>query len=134
MKPLIQGIHHVALKCVGTREFETTVSFYRDVLGLDVIRSWGEGERAGIMLSAGGGLIEIFANGSERLEQGAVRHFALATGDVDACVTAVRQAGYAVTVEPKEIVIGSVPPFPARVAFCIGPVGEEIEFFQEHTS
>ncbi|MEI3049677.1 MAG: hypothetical protein ACLTEU_10860 [Roseburia inulinivorans] len=25
----------------------------------------------------------------------------------------------------------SNPPFPIRVAFCIGPVGEEIEFFQE---
>lgn len=27
--------------------------------------------------------------------------------------------------------MGKYPPFPIRVAFCIGPVGEEIEFFQE---
>ena len=31
----------------------------------------------------------------------------------------------------KDIVIPSQPEFPVRVAFCNGPVGEEIEFFQE---
>ena len=39
--------------------------------------------------------------------------------------------GYEVFTQPNDIVIGSVPPFPARIAFCHGPVGEEIEFFQE---
>ena len=38
---------------------------------------------------------------------------------------------YPITVEPKDIVIPSQPEFPVRVAFCNGPVGEEIEFFQE---
>jgi glyoxylase I family protein len=31
--------------------------------------------------------------------------------------------------EPKDIVIASEPPYPARIGFCIGPVGEEVEFF-----
>ena len=44
---------------------------------------------------------------------------------------AVREAGYLITVEPKDVVIPSQPEFPVRVAFCNGPVGEEIEFFQE---
>ena len=60
-----------------------------------------------------------------------IHHFALRTTNTDACVTAVRQAGYPITVEPKEIVIASEPPFPARIAFCQGPLGEVIEFFQE---
>ena len=38
---------------------------------------------------------------------------------------------FIVTVEPKDICIPSNPPYPARIGFCIGPVGEEIEFFQE---
>ena len=59
------------------------------------------------------------------------RHFALKTDDVDGCVKAVREAGYPITVEPKDIVIPSQPEFPVRVAFCNGPTGEEIEFFQE---
>lgn len=130
MGSLICGIHHVALKCDGTAEFEKTLHFYQDVLGLEPVRSWGEGENAGAMLSTGDGLLEIFASG-RKLPQGAIRHFALRTERVDDCVAAVRTAGYPITVEPKDIVIASNPPFPARIAFCTGPVGEEIEFFQE---
>ena len=130
MGSLICGIHHVALKCDGTAEFEKTLHFYQDILGLEPVRSWGEGENAGAMLSTGDGLLEIFASG-RKLPQGAIRHFALRTERVDDCVAAVRTAGYPITVEPKDIVIASNPPFPARIAFCTGPVGEEIEFFQE---
>lgn len=130
MESLICGIHHVALKCDGTAEFEKTLHFYQDVLGLEPVRSWGEGENAGAMLSTGDGLLEIFASG-KKLPQGAIRHFALRTERVDDCVAAVRAAGYPITVEPKDIVIASNPPFPARIAFCTGPVGEQIEFFQE---
>ena len=43
----------------------------------------------------------------------------------------LRAAGYKITMEPTDIVIGSTPPYPARIAFCIGPVGEELEFFCE---
>lgn len=129
MKPNITGIHHLALKCCGIEEFNKTVSFYRDILGLPVARTWGEGEGSGIMLDTGCGILEIFADAESRLTQGAIRHFALASDDTDACIEAVRAAGYKVTMEPNDIVIGSVPPYPARIAFCIGPVGEEIEFF-----
>ena len=41
------------------------------------------------------------------------------------------EAGYEVFIEPKDIVIGSVPEFHARMAFCFGPLGEQIEFFKE---
>lgn len=127
----IQGIHHTALKCCGVEEFEQTIHFYRDVLGLAVKRTWGQGTESGAMLDTGSGLMEIFANGKERLPQGAIRHVAFATDDVDACVAAVREAGYLIYVEPKNIVIASEPEYPARIAFCIGPVGEQIELFQE---
>lgn len=130
MGSFISGIHHVALKCDGAEEFQKTIRFYRDILQLELVRQWGEGASRGAMLSTGNGLLEIFASG-EKLPQGAIRHFALQTSDPDACIQAVRDAGYTVTVEPKDIVIASQPPFPARIAFCIGPVGEEIEFFQE---
>ena len=83
------------------------------------------------MLNTGAGMMEIFANGDGYPGQGAIRHMAFAVKDVDGCVAAVREAGYEITTEPKDIVIGSVPPYPARIAFCIGPVGEEIEFFAE---
>jgi len=43
----------------------------------------------------------------------------------------VKSAGYEVFKEPQNIVIPSTPEYPARMAFCYGPLGEEIEFFQE---
>lgn len=44
---------------------------------------------------------------------------------------AVKAAGYEVFIEPKDIEIASIPAFPVRIAFCKGPLGEEIELFQE---
>lgn len=105
MRKLIKGIHHIALKCQGAEAFEKTVEFYRDVLGLEVARTWGEGETSGIMFETGSGLLEIFANAPDTLPQGTIRHFALATDDVDACIETVRKAGYQVTTEPKDICI-----------------------------
>lgn len=125
----ITGIHHLALKCQGVDEFNKTIHFYRDILGIPVARCWGDGEDAGIMLDTGAGLLEIFANASDTLGMGTIRHMALAVENVDDCVEAVRAAGYTITMEPTDICINSLPPYPARIAFCIGPVGEELEFF-----
>lgn len=124
---LIKGLHHVAMKCCNAEEYEKTISFYRDVLELEVARSW----ETGTMLVADSDIVEIFNNGEEHLEKGVIEHFAFATDDVDACISAVKAAGYEVFIEPKDIMIDSVPKMPARIAFCYGPMGEEIEFFQE---
>lgn len=124
---LVKGIHHVALKCCSQEEYEEVIRFYGEILGIPEARRWA----GGIMFSTGSGLIEVFNECECRLDQGTIRHFALATDDTDACVAAVSAAGYEVFVAPKEISIPSNPVFPARIAFCKGPLGEEIEFFQE---
>ncbi len=131
MAKLIKGTHHVALKCNSDKMFEEVIGFYQNILGLELVRTWGEGASAGAMLDAGGVLVEVFAEGMTTNTTGSVNHFALATDDVDACVEAVRKAGYEITKEPVDIVIPSAIPFPARIAFCIGAAGEEIEFFCE---
>ncbi|MBQ3084384.1 MAG: VOC family protein [Clostridia bacterium] len=127
----IKGVHHIALKAKGLEEFERLVHFYRDILGMPVVRTWGEGEHLGMMVSTGDAMMELFSDADSRLQRGAIQHLALATDDVDGCIEAVRAEGFEVTMEPKDIVIGSEPPFPARIAFCIGAVGEEVEFFCE---
>ena len=131
MSDLIRGIHHISLKCRDTAEWEKVLHFYRDVLRLRVVRCAGEGAGAMAMLDTGCGLIEVFANGHDAPGQGVVRRFALAVCDADACAAAVQAAGYPVFVEPKDIVLGGQPPLAARIAFCKGPLGEDIEFFQE---
>ena len=128
---LITGTHHVALKCADAQEFETVVSFYHELLELPVIRSWGEGDDAGIMLDTGNSIIEIFASGKESGDTGAVHHFALLCDDVANCIDMIRAAGYEITIEPTDFVIECDPPYPVRFAFCTGPIGETIEIFCE---
>ena len=124
---MISGLHHISLKCATQEEFEKAKKFYIDLLGFKAAREWPEG----IMIDFGNGMLEIFNNGEGIKTKGALRHIAFATDDVDEIVDLVRNAGYEVFIEPKDIVIDSEPIFPARMAFCYGPLGEEIEFFQE---
>ena len=128
----IKGTHHINLKAENAQGFDKAVDFYTRVLGMDVVRSWGNAERGrNIMISTGDAMMEI-GERAEPLPQGTIRHFALATDDVDTVVERVREAGYPITMEPRTIALPSQPPLPARIAFCIGPCGEEIEFFCEN--
>ena len=124
---MITGLHHISMKCGTSEEFEKAKSFYIGLLGFNVVREWPEG----IMLGCGNFQLELFCNGAGVKELGAIRHMALATDDVEGIVAKVKEAGYEVFIEPKDIVIGSVPEFHARMAFCFGPLGEQIEFFKE---
>lgn len=125
---LIEGIHHVSLKCSNCDEYIKTIDFYTTVLGLHIVKKWNDG----VMLDSGSGYIEIFASGTNSRIKGAIRHLAFAVSNVDECVSAVRAAGYDVFMEPSDIDFESTPTCKARIAFCRGPLGEEIEFFQEY--
>ena len=124
---MILGLHHVSLKCGTSEAYARAKDFYLRVLGLRLCREWPEG----VMIDTGSGLIEIFNNGEGSREKGAVRHFALLTDDVDGIARRVTEAGYPCFIEPKDAVLASEPPYPIRIAFCNGPLGEEIEFFAE---
>ncbi|WP_406545165.1 VOC family protein [Pseudobutyrivibrio sp.] len=124
---MIKGIHHISMKCETEEELVRVKEFYIDILGLKICREWD----GGLMLDTGNGLIEIFTNqvGEHRL--GVIRHMALLTEDVDSIVIKVRKAGYEVFVEPNDVDIPAKPIYPIRMAFCYGPLGEQIEFFCE---
>ena len=130
MKSKITGIHHVAIKAKGLEQYAKLLEFYHGILGLPIVREWGEGENLGAMVDTGAGILELFSNAPDERDAGALRHLALCCDDPDEFIEAVRANGYEVTIEPKDIVIASEPPYPARIAFCIGPVGEEVEFFK----
>lgn len=124
---MILGMHHVSMKCGTSEEFEKAKAFYMNTLGFTKVREWPEG----IMIDFGNGVLEIFNNGPGIKAKGALRHIAFATDNVDEITDKVKKAGYEVFIEPNDIVIKSDPEYPARMAFCFGPLGEEIEFFQE---
>ena len=50
------GVHHIALKACGLAAYEKTIEFYHNILGMPVVRTWGEGENVGTMLDIGGGM------------------------------------------------------------------------------
>jgi len=123
---MIKGIHHISMKC-RKEELHKVKDFYVSVLGLRICREWADG----IMLDTGNGMIEIFTNADGEHCLGAIRHVALLTDDVDEITDKVKKAGYEVIVEPNDRTIPSDPEYPIRMAFCFGPLGEQIEFFCE---
>ncbi len=124
---MIKGIHHISMKCNTEEEINRVKEFYISVLGMKIIREWSDG----FMIDTGSGYIEVFTNADGEHRLGAIRHFALLTDDVDSIADKVKAAGYEVFVEPVDKVIDSDPEYPIRMAFCFGPLGEQIEFFCE---
>ena len=121
MREFISGIHHVSLSC-RKEEVDEVLRFYSDTLGLDIVSKTEEC----ILFNAGNFLIEIFVNNKGIKEMGAIRHFAFAVTDTDACAEKLGESGYSVFLGPVDV------SYPARIAFCKGPLGEEIEFFEEY--
>ncbi len=109
------------MKC-SKNEIDKVLYFYRDILELDVCNKWD----TGIMIDTGSGIIEIFHNG-EVSPKGTIRHFALDVTDTKALTERIRNAGYEIIKEPKEINLSNLK---AIISFVKGPIGEEIEFFQ----
>ena len=124
---MIRGIHHVSMKCGTPEEFASALAFYCGLLGMKAVRQWPEG----VLIDTGAGLIEIFRTGEGIKRKGAIRHLALSVDDADGYAARIRDAGYTVFLGPKDLVVPSDPPLRARIAFCTGPLGEEIELFSE---
>lgn len=122
---MIKGIHHVSMKCKDNAEYQKVRTFYTEILKLTIVKECD----TCLLLNTGAGIVEIFKNSSESLEQGVIRHFAFAVEDTDICADIVKKAGYEVFVAPKDVQVGGDSAYPARIAFCRGPLGEEIEFF-----
>ena len=124
---MIRGIHHISMKCGTKEEFDRVRDFYTRVLGMRVCRQWPDG----IMIDSGNGMIEVFSNGAGDPGRGILRHVAFLTDDVDGLADRIKEAGYEVFVGPVDSVIRSQPEYPIRIAFCHGPLGEEVELFSE---
>lgn len=127
---MLQGVHHICLKAAGAEEFQRVLALYEGVLGFPILRRWGEGDGQGAMLDLGNVILEVMANGSEAREKGRFPHIALRARDVDAAVRTMEAAGFPAFLPPTDKNLGGN--YPVRIAFCTGPAGEDIEFFQEY--
>ena len=128
------GAHHISLQ---TSDLAASLHLYQEVLGMEIVAEFGSPERPVVLLDMGDGShMELVGIKSESTSdpitsdsRHPVQHFALATTDTKAAVERVRQAGYEVTVEPREVNLKGLE---VTIAFFVGPSGEAIEFFQTH--
>ncbi len=124
------GFHHAAIQ---TTNFEAAKAFYRDVMGCRVAHECDIDVRKLCLLDLGDGShIEIIGIPQSMVPAGPTQafplvHIALRVDDVDAAVDRVRAAGRPLTMEPKDVSLGTMP---VRVAFFDGPSGESVELFQ----
>lgn len=126
---MIKGVHHIAVKPTA-EQYEKTVEFYTQLLGMEIKKSWGDSQRPCLMVSCGDNTcMEILGSDSEIPAGGPLAHIAFATDKVDELIEKVREAGYQVTNEPADANLGGDTPI--RIAFFYGPVNEHIELFWE---
>jgi catechol 2,3-dioxygenase-like lactoylglutathione lyase family enzyme len=124
------GTHHVSLL---TRDLQASIAFYREVLGMKLVSSFGTVEKPIHLLDIGDGThLELFAPtpgiGAPPLQEAPYQHFALRVDNVRAAVELVRAAGRPITLEPKDVdLAGKV----TTIAFFEGPGGESVEFFHQ---
>jgi len=124
------GSHHIA---VQTTDYEASVAFYTDVMGMtEVVGFENQGRRAVILDIGDGSHMELFepipgTQPSNDATGDIVFHFALQTTDIKAALERVRAAGMEITVELRTAQLG---PLNVSLAFFKGPSGEVVEFMQ----
>lgn len=81
------------------RDFDRSLAFYEDQLGLVRYREWGEPPHRGVVLFLGGGYLELSESGSGQAPTG-VRLW-LQVADADAAVDELRTAGVPIDAPPE---------------------------------
>ena len=124
------GSHHIA---VQTTNYEASVRFYTEVMGMTEVVEFETGGRRALILDIGDGShMELFEPipGTQPKNDATgdiVFHFALQTTDIEAALERVRAAGMEITVELRSADLG---PLSVSLAFFKGPSGEVVEFMQ----
>ena len=124
------GSHHLA---VSAADFDRSLQFYTEGLGMEPIAFWGEGDSRAALLDIGDGShIELFAGGTADAQVNEkFMHFAIRTTDPDTAFANAIAAGAREKMPPTTLDIPADPPMPVRIAFVYGPDGEVLEFFRE---
>ena len=123
------GSHHIA---VQTRDWDASLTFYTEVMGMDVVLN--DEERGLALLDIGDGShLELFTPKADSPKpdddpgHDPVTHIAFTTTDIEGAVKQVREAGMEIT---REITTLGLMHLNITIAFFIGPNKEIIEFFQ----
>ena len=124
------SFNHCALK---VPDFDTSLRFYTDGLGMKVFAKWGTPEKTIALLDIGdGSFIELFNNGDEIEDRNSgYIHLALGCEDVDAAFKRALEYGATELIAPKIAPVHSSPnDVVLNCAFVRAPGGEQVEFFR----
>ena len=126
-------LHHVGIAVQNRDTYERTVKFYRDIIGLAIVRSWSSGAKHITMLDLCGGMLEI-VYGAEGEGTGTLAHLALGVEhpeDVQNMLN--RCVGFGCSVMRSAQSVEAEEDTGRRFRFwndfCTGPAGETLEFF-----
>lgn len=126
----LNRVHHVAVLC---SDYERSLTFYRDVLGLQVLSEHYRAERQSYKTDLalnGVFVVELFSfpNPPKRLtnpEAAGLRHLAFEVDDVDAARSEVMEKG----VPCEQVRIDSLSG--KKFVFCFDPDNLPIEFYEK---
>ncbi|MCC7493647.1 MAG: VOC family protein [Fimbriimonadaceae bacterium] len=128
------GIHHVAVRTVNYAE---TLTFYQEILGLQVAAEWtaADGRELALLDIGDGSFVEViaFGQGQPVPEGGQFHpwmHLALRCSNPDAVYQKAIDAGYGSVITPRDVQLAQIR---ARIAFFQGPNGEVIELFWQQS-
>lgn len=129
-KGQIIGLAHIG---VHTDNLDTSVGFYKDILGftLDYIAEVHDGAVKLAFLTNGSCIIELIHNTNEDIaasrQAGIIDHVALGVNDISKLVARLEAQGVSYeTKEPMSVELKNG----ARNIFFYGPSGERLEFFE----
>jgi glyoxylase I family protein len=129
MNPKVIGIHHVAIQ---TTDFDKALAFYTEILGAELLEKRKFKKREMAWLKAGETKIELFSKREgEKLHpwsdfySGPV-HIAFLVNDLDEFLKTATDRGARFHPSHPAPFVPPVPGAP-RIAYLIGPDGEEIE-------
>lgn len=130
-----KALSHVALY---TSDFDRSIDFYTNGLGMKLVRQWGTPERRTALYDFGNGTgLELFERSNVKKDipdtacTGAYWHYAIEVDDVEQAYQQALDHGATVRSEPYTCHNDAKPTdMDARIAFVFGPDHELIEFYR----
>ena len=130
-----KALSHVALY---TSDFDRSIDFYTNGLGMKLVRQWGTPERRTALYDFGNGTgLELFERSNVTKDipdtacTGAYWHYAIEVDDVEQAYQQALDHGATVRSEPYTCHNDAKPTdMDARIAFVFGPDHELIEFYR----
>ena len=139
---MIKTVHHLNLR-PSRQDYDKTLKFYCEDLGMKVINSWMKDRGTFISrncyIDAGQGvLLEVCETDVENKKAGIIQHFALYTDDAIAVLQSLKDKGYEIVNskgQPSgdltiDVAVGD-PVIKSRLGFVLSPSGELIEIIQD---